>query len=152
MSRLLSERDYLRFQKCRQISFASRTQPNKFRHWLLEDRRDDDQQSTATTLALQPNALELLQHLAYELVGTIVDLVFQIRQQQTPLQADDPVQRHLPFRSTSSSLPTFQPGMDTVGLDPLLPNIKTCAMSSPFLMPQSLATSQVRKRMCLILF
>lgn len=136
MSRMLSEQEYLRFQKSRQMSFASRAQPNKFRQWLLENRENDDQQP-------QPNpvALELMQHLAYELVASIVDLVFQVRQQQVPAQ-DDPVQRQLPSRMTSSSLPMFQIG--NVGPDPLLPSVKTCSMSSPFLMPQSSAASHVQ--------
>jgi hypothetical protein len=127
---MLSEREYIRFQKARQSSFISRSNTTKFRQWILnEDKHIDDIDTRP-----QPNmvAWEIMQHLAYELVGTIVDLVFQIRQQQKPL-GEEPNERLFITESLPASLTVTA----------ILPQVNTCSMSSPFLIPEAQHTTQV---------
>lgn len=127
MSKMLSEREYIRFQKARQSSFICRTNASKFCQWVLgEDKHIND-----TELRPLPNpvAWEILQHLAYELVGTITDLVFQIRQQKKPIDEEPGHQIFLSETPLTATTPS---------------EVKTCNMPTPFLIPQAQETISVK--------
>lgn len=123
MSRSLPEREYIQFQKARQSSFASRLTSNRFRQWILNEDANQ-MQANRMPLPVIPLVWEILQHLAYELVGTMTDLVFQIREQKGTTIVGDPSDQRV---FITESLPP------SVTMTAILPQVKTCDLSSPFL-------------------
>lgn len=89
MTRNMTDQDYMRFHQSRQVSFVSKSKPNKFREWLsLKARTDDDW--LPPHIVINDFAIEVLQYLAYETVAEIVDLCLLVKQ-DSQKEASDPV-------------------------------------------------------------
>ena len=86
MTRNMTEQEYMRFHQSRQVSFASKSKPNKFRDWLCVRSKD----WLPDHIRIHDFAIEVLQYLAYETVAEIVDLCLLVRQDSLK-HANDPV-------------------------------------------------------------
>lgn len=109
MTRNMTEQEYMRFHQSRQVSFASKSRPNKFREWLSLQCSTRDWQPD--NLRIHDFAIEVLQYLAYETVAEIVDLCLLVKQ-DSQKHANDPV--HNLVRSVRHPLAHRRPSYDVM--------------------------------------
>lgn len=81
LSSAMDETEYKNYTKARQASFFSKQfcQPEKFKHWL--DPRN--------YLDLMPSAVEILELIAYNIIGNLVDMCLIIRQVKSEKKVGD---------------------------------------------------------------
>ncbi|KAI1294980.1 Transcription initiation protein SPT3 -like protein [Halotydeus destructor] len=115
MTRTMTESQYLNYCQSRRASFACRSQPNKFRDWLLsaerrrgardeegeqgDEKEEEEGDSELTKVLAQVKldnlAIEVLQYLAFETVALIVDYCFLVKQDRRR-DTGDPVASLMP--------------------------------------------------------
>lgn len=87
MTRNMSDQEYQRFHQSRQVSFANKARPSKFRDWLSQQTRDS---GLPSDLKINDFAMEVLQYLAFETVAELVDMCLLVKQDAGKM-ASDPV-------------------------------------------------------------